>query len=501
MITKSQEKYIYKPAVKNQDAIPLWFCFPSTYMIGMASLGYLHLFRLFDENRDVSPERIYTDTEKTLHNAHNVEIMGFSYSFELDFMGLFKILDKNNIPFRAKDRGDEYPLVFGGGPVLTANPEPYAEFFDFINIGEGEDTLQEVIEAYKATRHAGKKAQLERLAQIPGIYVPSLNNGETPVHKTFVPEFKQATYTPILTEKSVFPNMFLIEISRGCPKKCLFCLASFLTLPARYPKLEYVKQAIDLGLEHSNKIGLLGALITEHPEFDAICEYILQKRLEKEFEISVSSLKGNTIKPLTIKTLVECGQRETTIALEAGSDRLRKRINKNLTEVEVFEAVKIARENGLLGMKLYAMLGLPTETHDDIEDLADLMISLKKENKGFNLELSVSSFVPKAHTPFEREARPISEELEVKSNYLRKELQTNKVHYKPTSLKWDYIQAVLSRGDRRLAPVLERVYQLGGSLGNWNVAFKEFTDIPSPDWYGLRERPKDEVLPWEFIKV
>lgn len=501
MITNSTEKYIYKPVNKNTEAIPLWFCFPATYPIAMASLGYLHLFKLFDENSDISPERIYTDTEKTLHQAKNIELMGFSYSFELDFMGLFKILDKYKFPFRAKDRGEEYPLIFGGGPVLSANPEPYAEFFDFISVGEGEEVLQEVVQVYKEARYADKKTKLKKLSQIQGIYVPSLNSGDKPVHKAFIKDFKQALHTPILSEKSVFPNMFLVEVARGCPNKCQFCIASYLTLPARYPKLEHVIEAIDLGLEHSNKIGLLGALITEHPDFDSICEYLLQKRKEKDFEVSVSSLKGNTIKPLTIKTLVSGGQRETTIAVEAGSERMRRKINKNLTEEEIFKAVQIARENGLTGLKIYGMLGLPTETQEDIEKLANLMINLKKENKGFNLELSVSSFVPKAQTPFQREARPANSELEEKSNYLRKHLQSNKVQYKPTSLKWDYIQAVLSRGDRRLAPILEKVYKLGGTLGNWNKAFKEFPDLPSPDWYALRERPKDEVLPWEFIKV
>ncbi|OGI04277.1 MAG: hypothetical protein A2Y25_09395 [Candidatus Melainabacteria bacterium GWF2_37_15] len=501
MITKSEEKYIYKPAVRKSDAIPLWFCFPSTYMIGMASLGYLHLFRLFDENPDVYPERVFTDTEKTFHQVENIELMGFSFSFELDFLGMFKIFDKYKIPFRAEDRGEEFPLVFGGGPVLTANPEPYAEFFDFINIGEGDESLVEVVNVYKEMRDIkDKKAKLERISQIPGIYVPSLNKGEKVVHKTYVKDFQKSLYTPILTEKSVFPNMFMVEIARGCPKKCHFCIASYLTLPARYPAFENIKAAIDTGLQYSDKIGLLGALITEHPDFDKICQYILEKRKEKEFEISVSSLRVDKITPLIIKTLVECGQKSSTVAIEAGTDRLRKKINKDLIETAIFKGIKTAHENGLTGLKVYGIIGLPGETQEDIEALADLMIRLKKDNKGFNLSLSVSSFVAKAQTPFQREARSANEELEAKSNYLRKELQTHKVQYKPTSIKWDYIQAVLSRGDRRLAPMLEKVYELSGTLGSWNRAFKEFRHL-DPDWYALRARPQDEVLPWGFIQV
>ena len=520
-----EEKYTYTPVLKTSEAIPLWFCFPSTYMIGMASLGYLYLFRLFDENPNVSPERIFTDTEKTLHSPKNVELIGFSFSFEFDFLGIFKILGKYGIPFRSEDRGDEFPLMFGGGPVLSANPEPFADFFDFIIIGEGEEISREIIQAFKEVRNiSNKREKLLRLSKIEGIYVPSLykpeyNSDKTlkqlvkitddapeSINKRYIRNLKESLYTPIITKKSVFPNMFMVETARGCPKRCRFCIASYLTLPSRYPYFESIKNAIDIGLSHSAKIGLLGALITEHPDFDKICRYILEKRKEKDFEISVSSLRVDRITPLIIKTLVECGQRQNAVAVESGTDRLRKIINKDLKEEAIFKGVKIACENGLKGLKIYGMTGFPTETFEDIEKLADLMIRLKQENKGFNLTLNVNSFVPKAQTPFQWTGRPSCKELEAKNNYLRKELNTHKIHYKPSSIKSDFIQAVLSRGDRRLSELIENVYKFGGTQGSWNRAYKEITkneriDIPDFDWYGLRKRSFEEVLPWSLINT
>lgn len=522
MIKTPEEKFVYKPAFKNHDAVPMWFCFPATSMIGMCSLGYLHLFRLFDENPNISPERIFTDTEKPRQNINNIEVIGFSVSFEFDFQGIFSILKKYDIPFRAKNRNENHPLIFGGGPVLTANPESFADFFDVIITGEGEEVLNEMMDSYKEVRNLRKKEQLLHLSKIEGVYIPSFydveyNSDDTissiipntenvpeKINKRHIKDLNKSLYTPILTEKSVFPDMFLVEIARGCPKRCRFCLASYLTLPARYPLYENIIEIIEKGLEYSNKIGLLGALITEHPDFEKICEHILKLKETKDFKISVSSLRIDTITPLIVKTLVECGQKQTTIAIEAGSERLRKFIGKKLTEEDILKGVKIAYENGLTGLKVYGMIGLPSETQEDVEELANLMKKLKKENKGFNLTLSVSSFVPKAQTPFQQEERTDEKIITTRSNYLRKELNKNKILFKPTSAKWDYIQAIISRGDRRLSYILEKVYEFGGTIGSWTKAYKEISaeqSLPDFDWYANRKRDFSEILPWDLINT
>lgn len=526
MVNKiAEEKFIYKPALKEKDSIPIWWCYPSNYTIGMTSLGYLSLFKILDQCKDIYPERIFINTKKTVHNIKKVELASFSMSFELDYTGIFKILNQYNIPFRASDRTEDHPLIFGGGPVLTANPEPYADFFDFITLGEGEETLPEIIAAYKEVRYIkNKREKLIRISQVPGVYVPSLYDVEynpdntiksfiknipdasATIFKRHTKDLSKCVYSPILTEKSMFSNMFLIETARGCPKMCRFCIASYLTLPARYPDYSDIITIIDKGLEYSDKIGLLGALITEHPCFDKILEYISAKRKEKKFELSVASLRADKITPLAVKTLVECGQRQVTIAIEAGSKRLRKFINKHLSEEDIIDSVKNIKNNGILELKIYAIIGLPTETNQDIADLAAFMTKLKKDNKQLALTLSVSSFVPKANTPFQWDKRERNSSLQEKTNYLKKELAKVGVLFKPTSIKWDYIQAVLSMGDRRLSPILEKVFEYGNSLGSWNRSYKEIIEengflIPELDWYAHREKAYDEILAWDFINI
>ena len=524
MVNKqAEEKFIYKPVTKNKDAIPVWLCFPSTYMIGMSSLGYLSLFRILDENPEIYPERVFTDTEKTEISPNQVEMIGFSFSFELDFLGVFKIFEKYKIPFEAKDRTPDHPIIFGGGPVLTANPEPYADFFDVILLGDGEEILNELIETYKSIKYLNNKEDiLARLANIPGVYVPSLYKVDYNQDLTIksiqrtrkdIPEsikrrchedLQKYLHSPIITHKSMFPDMFLVEIARGCPRRCRFCLASYLNFPARYPKYDDIINAIDLGLQNSHKIGLLGALIAEHPDFDKICKYLLKRREKEDFEISVSSLRADLILPETVKMLVEGGQRNTTIAAEAGSERLRRFINKNLDESQIADSVKIARENGLSGLKIYGMIGLPTETQDDIDELISLMKKLKNDNKGFKLTLSISSFVQKAQTPFQWEKREANKILQEKNDYLKKELAKAKIDFKPTSIKWGYVQSVLSMGDRRLSSLIKKVYRYNGTLGSWGRSYKELKEetdlnIPALDWYALREKPYDETLPWEML--
>jgi radical SAM superfamily enzyme YgiQ (UPF0313 family) len=515
MIKTIDEKYLYTPSNKENDSVKLWLSFPANYNIGMSALGYLSLFKIFDTNPKANPEKIFTDTEKTAHNINEVSLFGFSFSFEFDFINIFKILEKYKIPLYAKDRDANYPLIFAGGPAVSANPEPFAEFFDFIIIGDGENS-NEIIELIYDNKHLSREETLQRLSELDGIYVPSFYDFEynedfsiksiscNKKVKKITKKDLDCMFSPIVTENTMFSNNCLIEIARGCPQKCAFCLASYANLPFRYPKYEQIIEAVNQGISKAGKIGLLGALVSAHPQFDDITDYISDKLDNENFEVSISSLRADRINPKIIKMLVKAGQKTSTIAIEAGSQRLRDFINKKLSEEQIFDSVKTARDNGLSGLKIYSMIGLPSETMEDIQELCELMKNLQKEFKGFSLTLSSSSFVPKANTPFQWYGREDLKTLEEKNEYLKKHLHMGGIKYRPTSIKWDNIQALLSRGDRRLGELLIEFCQHSASLGSINRAYKNCTErtqnLPPFEWYVNRTIPTNELLPWELIE-
>ncbi len=493
------DKILYNIPQKNQE-INIWMAFPAMTTFGMSSLGYMSIIKTLDQRSDYYVEKIFTDTKSTQLMPSQVDIMGFSVSFEIDFLGIFKILENYNIPLKTKDRSEEHPIIFGGGPVLTANPEPYADFFDFIIIGDAEDLDKNIIDEVKNNKNLDKKQILEKLSKIKGIYVPLLRNK---VEKLTSPLGNCIT-TPVLSEQSFFSNTFVIEMVRGCPQRCGFCLASYLNLPARFCDLKQITDSIDFGLQYTNKIALLGALITAHPDFDKICEHILKRKKEiPELELSVSSLRADSISPIIIKTLVECGQKHSTIAIEAGSERLRKLINKNLTEKQIFETVKTACENGLKGLKIYAMIGHPTETREDIDEMVNLAKKLKNTFKGFDFTFSFATFVPKAQTPFQFCERESTKSLERKYEYLKKEFHKLGVKIRTSSVKWDYWQAVISRGDRSISDLLVSVYKEGGNLGAFKQSYKKLRDeknIPTSESFALKKKALNKELPWDFIE-
>lgn len=494
------EKFLYEPLKNKNSDFNIWMAFPGIYSFSMSSLGYLWLCKNIDMLEDIHLERICTDTKTTKLMLKDINLIGFSFSFDLDFLNIFKILNRYKIPLKSCDRHESHPLIFGGGPVLSANPEPFADFFDFIILGDGEGVNIEAVKICK--QYKGKNEILEKLSQIEGIYVPSLNQQK--VQKVNC-DLSDCISTPILSEGSFFKNTYIIEIARGCSNRCGFCLASYLNLPQRFVDYEKIIESIDLGLRHTNKIALLGALISAHPRFEDICRYIYNKvQQNHNIELSVSSLRVDSIEPDVIKTLVACGQKNTTIAIEAGSDRLRKVINKNLTEEQILNMVNVAHKNGLKGLKIYAMIGLPTETQEDIKEMIDLIKKIKKLHKGFNLSFSFSTFVPKPHTPFQWCSREDTKSLENKQNYLKKEFHKLGVKANFSSPKWDYYQTLLSRGGRELSEYILSVYKLGGNIGAFKTAYKQTAkknNLPDSDYYALREYDLDENLPWDFINV
>ena len=461
--------------------------YPAVEEFALSSLGYMWLYKIADVKEGINALRISTD--KIDVNPKIINSMAFSISFDFDYLGVLEILDKLNIPFYANDRDESYPLIFSGGPVITTNPKPYQAFFDFMIIGDGEDVFEKVLDILLL--RCSKEETLSKLSELDGVYIPG-----KPVNREAV-SLNNVIYTPIISDKSYFKNTFIVEVARGCMNRCAFCTASYVNLPFRHYEYEKIIDAIELGLKYTNKVALLGAQISSHPQFDNIMNY-LREKIENGFdiELGISSLRTDSITPQTVRTLVMGGQRHTTIAIEAASERLRKFINKNLKEEQILNAVKICADNGLKGLKIYSMIGIPTETDDDIKEFLRLAKIIKDENKGFNIDFSFSTFVPKPQTPLQWSTREDTRSLEQKQKYLEKELSKIGIASKFSSPKWDYWQTVLSRSDEKITPMLVKVYKSGGKIGAYKSAIKDLKlDITkSIQGYDINEN-----LPWDII--
>ena len=490
------ETKLYTPPQNKNCELVFWFCYPAINSFALSSLGYLWLLKEIEMLPDVCVEKVTTDTQTTHFMPAEVDVMAFSFSFDLDFLNILQMLDKYGIPLRASERGENHPLVFAGGPVVSANPEPYRDFFDFVVIGDGEGVNVQVVNLIKENKGLPRGEILKLLAQVEGVYVPSL---PAKVKKS-TKKLTQCIYSTILSDEAFFKDTFVIEVERGCANCCRFCLACFLNLPIRFVELEELKRVIDLGLTYTPKIALLGAQISAHPKFNELCKYIYDKALERpEIEMNFSSLRVDAITPEVIKTLVLTGSHHSTLAVEAGSERLRKVINKNITEEQIFSAVRIAKENGLKGFKFYAMIGLPTETQEDIDALISLAKRLKSTFPGFDISFGVSTFVPKAHTPFQWCGHEDVKSLEKKTNYLKKEFHKLRISIGISSAKWDYWQAVLSRGDGTFTQFLIDAYKLGGKSGAFKQAAK--ANQIDTDYYASATWDLETPLPWDFIEL
>ena len=479
------ETKLYKP---NYGEYNLVMAYPAIESFALASLGYLWLYKLADTTDGINAIRISTDNINL--PVKKIHSLAFSMSFDFDFLGVFEILEKLKIPFYAKDRDESNPLIFAGGPVVTTNPMPYAAFFDFVILGDGEDSFKQVLEILQ--RKEDRQSTLKRLSNIEGIYVPN-----KPVKKATA-ELKDVIYTPILSDKSYFKDTFIIEVARGCMNRCAFCTASYINLPFRHYEYTKIIEAIELGLKYTNKIALLGAQISAHPQFNTIMDYLYNKMKNgTNIELGISSLRTDAVTPQIVQTLVLGGQKHSTIAIEAASEKLRKFINKNLKESQIIDAIKISKDNGLKGLKIYSMIGIPNETEEDIHEFIRLARHIKNEIPQFNIEFSFSNFVPKPQTPLQWSKREESKSLEKKQKYLEKELAKIGYNTKFSSIKWDYWQTVLSRGGIELAPFLIKVYQNGGKIGAYKSALKELNmDITnSIDGFDITA-----PLPWDVIE-
>ncbi|NJR38424.1 MAG: radical SAM protein [Leptolyngbyaceae cyanobacterium CSU_1_4] len=507
------EHLLFTPAVPHESAIATIFAFPNEYTVGITSLGYQIVWATLASRTDVQVSRLFTDVHEPL--PPEPELVGFSFSWELDYVNILDLLERLEVPVRATARTDSHPLVFGGGPVLTANPEPLADFFDVILLGDGETLLEDFINAFQQVRHADRPTQLRHLAQIPGIYVPSLyeitydpggNLSAITAIAGIPAQVQRQTYrshtlsaSTVVTEKAAWESIFMVEVVRSCPEMCRFCLASYLTLPFRVASLEdSLIPAIDRGLKVTNRLGLLGASVTQHPEFETLLDHLNQPQYD-DVRLSLASVRTNTVTEKLAQTLVKHQSRSITIAVESGSDRLRQIVNKKLTHEEIIQAAINTKAGGLSALKLYGMVGIPGETWDDLEQTVTMMRHLKKAAPGLRLTLGCSTFVPKAHTPFQWFG--VSPEAEKRLKFLQKQLRPQGIEFRPESYNWSVIQALISRGDRRLSHLLEQVRHYGDTLGSYRRAFKELRGtLPELDFYVHADWSTNQILPWSHLQ-
>jgi len=511
----TSERLLFNISTPNADAIPTIFAFPNEYSVGITSLGYQVVWATLASRPDLQVSRLFTDCHEPL--SGQPELLGYSISWELDYVNILGLLEFLEIPVRAAGRGDNHPLVFGGGPVLTANPEPFADFFDLILLGDGENLLPDFIEAYKQVRHADRNTQLRHLAQVPGVYVPSLYEvnyqdltGEIesiqPIDAQIPALVQKQTYrgntlsaSTVVTQKAAWENIYMVEVVRSCPEMCRFCLASYLTLPFRTPSAtDSLIPAIEKGLTVTNRIGLLGASVTQHPEFEILLDYLSQPKYEN-VRLSIASVRTNTVTKKLAETLSKRDTRSITIAVESGSEKLRQIINKKLNNEEIIQAAINAKAGGLTSLKLYGMVGVPGEEMSDIEQTVTMMKNIKKTVPGLRLTLGCSTFVPKSHTPFQWFG--VNHEAEKRLKFLQKHLRSQGMEFRPESYNWSVIQALISRGDRRLSPLLELTRHYGDSLGSFRRAFKELRgQLPELDFYVHANWSTEQVLPWSHLQ-
>ena len=511
----ASERLLFTPATPDVGAIPTIFAFPNEYSVGITSLGYQVVWASLASRSDVQVSRLFTDFHELLPGQP--ELLGYSISWELDYVNILKLLEVLEIPVRSTDRSHHHPLVFGGGPVLTANPEPFADFFDVILLGDGEILLGDFIEAYKEVRTADRNTQLRRLAQVPGVYVPRLYEVSyheltgaiasiQPVDSQIPALVEKQTYrgntlstSTVVTEKAAWENIYMVEVVRSCPEMCRFCLASYLTLPFRTPSVtSSLIPAIERGLEVTNRIGLLGASVTQHPEFEVLLDYLSQPKYE-EVRLSIASVRTNTVTQKLAEILSKRDTRSITIAVESGSERLRQIINKKLKNEEIIQAAVNAKAGGLKNLKLYGMVGVPGEVMSDVEQTVAMMKDIKKSVPGLRLTLGCSTFVPKAHTPFQWFG--VNPQAEKRLKFLQKHLKPQGMEFRPESYNWSVIQALISRGDRRLSHLLELTRHYGDTLGSFRRAFKELRgQLPELDFYVHTDWSVNQVLPWSHLQ-
>jgi radical SAM family uncharacterized protein len=507
--------------------ISIALVYPNRYHVGMSSLGYQTLYDLLNGLDHVVCERAFLPDGKgpqtvqpvTIESGRPItdaDIIAFSISFENDYPHLLTILDQAGIPLESAARSARHPLVIAGGVACFLNPEPIAAFIDCFLLGEAEGILPRFFQVFEPG--SDKQELLKNLAcRVPGAYVPAfyqaryhadgtlatfepLEDVPPKIERVYLKDLDQiSTASAVLTPHTTFDRTFLIEVGRGCPHGCRFCSAGFIYRPPRFRPMTQLKQSIDRGARLTDRIGLVGAAVSDLPEIEELCGQFNDQNIR----ISFSSLRADRLTPGLLSILKKSNVKTATIAPEVGSERMRRVINKGITEKDVLTAATRLVENGIPNLKLYFMIGLPGETGADI----DAIIKLTKQIKhGFltssrarkhigTITLSLNSFVPKPATPFQWAAMDEVGTLKQKIKKIKNELKkVANLRINSDIPRWAYIQAMFSRGDRRVADILLMAH---ANKGNWAQTLK--TTPVNADFYVLRERDPDEKLPWDFI--
>ncbi len=504
---------------------------PSRYQTGMSNLGFQTVYSLLADSTDIRCERGFLPDRDDLEEYRrsgtpllslesstplaDFDVIAFSTSFEPDYLNIPLILNLARIPLYSSARRQSDPLIIAGGAAFFINPEPVADFIDAICIGEGEDVIPKMVAALLSPVDNGRQGLLLALSAISGVYVPSFylpryqegtlagydTRAAAPLPVTRVSvclEQHEPSASQILTENTEFGDMYLVEVSRGCPRGCRFCSSGFIYGAFRQQPFDHVVALIDQGLAHRNKVGLVGAAVSDYAEIGRLCRYIVGKGAK----VSVSSLRIDRIDHDMLDALIASGHKTISLAPEGGSQRMRDVIRKNLTEAQILDACGRLIDRDILNLKLYFIIGLPTETDADLDEMVRLVETIRERviergraNKRLGeITVSVNPFIPKPFTPFQWCGMEPLSSLERKVKLLESRLKRlSNVKLKVESLRESYLQALLSRGDRRLSPLL---IEMAGGANLKKAARSCGIDT---DRYVGRTIAADEIMPWSII--